>query len=107
MLGLLQVSLLLSSDKLYEAKNLFSAGFVDSFPEGDNNLDALKIQDFIIGLDRETADQVWRSYSRLLELWEDLQEESIPGRGKSKSVSEQEFTGALRLAKHNLEQLQK
>ena len=105
MIGLIDASLLTSPDQLEAAKYIFSGGFESLFPERDLNLNSITIESLIINLDKQEGEHIWRPYSRLLSLWMDLQEETLPGIQESQKVRKQEFINVIRLAKHQLEQL--
>lgn len=105
MLGLLQASLSISSNELEAAKEVFSEGFQTLFPSGKSNLNSIRIDDLVVNLEKEKEESIWRTYSRLLLLWIDLQEETLPGVDESKTITEQEFVNTLRLTKHNMEKL--
>lgn len=112
MLGLLEACINASILSVEAAKSAFSVGFEGLFPPGNITLNSIRVRDLIINLDEQKEDQVWRSYSRLLELWMNLEEETLQETlngvvDETDLVSEQHFVNILRLSKFNLEQLHK
>lgn len=83
---------------LEEAKASF--GSLSSFFPNIGNLNEIDSQEMFVG---ESSDKAWNTFSRLLYLWMDLQEETLPG-AKS-AVDEQEFVNVLRLTDHALTEL--
>ncbi|PIP57959.1 hypothetical protein COX03_00245 [Candidatus Woesebacteria bacterium CG22_combo_CG10-13_8_21_14_all_39_10] len=106
MLGLLEACIDASTLSVEAAKSAFSEGFADFFPLHGNymNLNQIKHQDLFVNDD---GDEAWKAFSRLLQLWMDLQGETLPGVDETDFVSERHFVNILRLSKLNLEQLRK
>lgn len=103
MLGLLEACIYASTLSVEAAKSAFSEGFVDFFPfQPHGTLNKIKPQDLFAN---NEGDEAWKAFSRLLQLWMDLQRETLPGVDETDLVSEQHFVNILRLAKLNLGQL--
>ena len=105
MFGLLEACIDASTLSVEAAKSAFSGGFVDFFLFQGNyvNLNQIKPQDLFVN---NEGDKAWKVFSRLLQLWMDLQGETLPGVDETNLVSERHFVNILRISKRNLKQLQ-